>query len=118
MSLTALGSEQIAQKLYRYDKVHVALPSPEAFGPEHVEQYKRDGFVAIENVFTPEEVQQAKEGISHLIAGGNPAFKGVQFERAARDMEGLSAEQREHLVRKIMDFVEFDPRLKHMAQQR
>ena len=113
--MTALGSEHIARALYRYDNVHAPLPNPQAFRPEHVEHYRQHGFIAIENVFSPEEVQGGKAGISHLIAGGNPAFKGVQFERSATDIEKLSVQQREDLVRKIMDMIEYEPRLKHMA---
>src|SRR5687767_12199379 len=43
MSMSALGHEQIAQRPYRYDRVHVPLPSPESFTDEHVQRFRDVG---------------------------------------------------------------------------
>lgn len=115
MSLTSLGNEQIAKRLYRYDNAHQALISPGAFTNEHVAQFERLGFVAVENVFTPQEVEDAKEGLRFLIGGGNPAYDGVEFEAAA-DGKNLAPEEKELYVRKTMYFVDHDARLKHMSE--
>ncbi|MGH7214535.1 MAG: phytanoyl-CoA dioxygenase family protein [Tepidisphaeraceae bacterium] len=116
MSLIALGSEQIARTLYRTDQVHRPIPHPNAFGPEQIEEYRTRGFIAIENVFTPREVDDAIAGLSHLIRGGNPDFKAVQIEpELLARAEGLPPEQKELFVRKIAWFVEFDARLKAMS---
>ena len=90
MSLTALGPEQIKSRLYPSAKVVRPLANPSLFTDAHVRQYREQGFLAIENVFTPEEVAAGKAGLTHLIKGGNPDFKGVQFE------EGYKAGQFPH----------------------
>lgn len=115
MSLTSLGNEQIAERFYRYDQVHKALTSPAAFTDEHVAQFQQLGFVAIENVFAPQEVMDAQEGLCYLIGGGNPAYAGVEFEAAAVG-KNLAPEEKELYVRKIMYFVDHDARLKRMSE--
>jgi len=104
-----------AQRLYRYDTFCPVVSHPDALTDDDVARFHRDGFLAVENVFTPAEVQGAKDGLSHLIAGGNPDFGAVQFEAGA-EKDGLSAAQRELFVRKLMGFVPHEPRLALMAQ--
>jgi phytanoyl-CoA hydroxylase len=88
----------------------------DALTDAHIEQYRELGFVSIEDAFTPAEVQAGLEGLLHLIAGGNPDFKGVQFEAKARDkLDTLSIEQRQDAVRKLMWFTEYDARLKALS---
>ncbi len=115
MSLTSLGSEIIAKQLYRSDRVHTPLPSPDAIDDAAMEFFRTQGFLAVENVFTREEVEAAKAGLSHLIAGGNPEFKCCEFEKGV-DVSNLSGEALEAKVRKIMFFCPFDARLNAMAQ--
>jgi phytanoyl-CoA hydroxylase len=110
-----LTNELIAQKLYRYERVATALQSPEEFGPEAIEQYQRDGFIAIENVFTPDEVASFHAGLVHLIMDGNPEFKGLEYEKIAEG-KTLNLEERERYIRKLMYFVDHDARLKSMAE--
>ncbi|HTL31149.1 MAG TPA: phytanoyl-CoA dioxygenase family protein [Tepidisphaeraceae bacterium] len=114
MSLTSLGPEAIAAKLYRSDRVHTPLASLEAIDEKAIEFFRAQGFLAVENVFTRDEVEAAKAGLSHLIAGGNPQFKNCQFENGV-DVSGLSGEALENYVRKIMSFCDFDPRLHAIA---
>jgi phytanoyl-CoA hydroxylase len=113
MSLTEFGPDVIAQKLYRYDRVHTALPGVEAFGEAQVKEYLERGFVAIENVFTPEEVATYGQALTDLIAQGDPRI--VQFEEAGMG-KNLSPLEREGYVRKCNRFVEFEPRLKGMSR--
>jgi phytanoyl-CoA hydroxylase len=113
MSMTKLGTDHIARNLYRNDRVHTAVPHPDAITDEHLRQYAEQGFLAIENVFTPSEVDAAKAGISALIAGDNNKDV-VEFEKGV-DVTGMSVEEREKYVRKIMWFVDREPRLKAMS---
>jgi phytanoyl-CoA hydroxylase len=115
MSLTALGSEQIARKLYRYDRVCAPVPHPEAFSDEHVRQFHDEGYIAVENVFSDREVEDAKAALRFLIDGGNPAYDGAQLEDAAIG-KNLTAEEKESYVRKVMSFVDYDARLKQMCE--
>jgi ectoine hydroxylase-related dioxygenase (phytanoyl-CoA dioxygenase family) len=53
----------------------------------------------------------------HLIGGGNPEFKSIQFEaKAAPDLDALSIDQKQDAVRKLMWFTAFDPRLNALAR--
>jgi phytanoyl-CoA hydroxylase len=115
--LTALGPERIARELYSSKDAYQAIPTPEEFSDDHVRHYLDNGFIAIDNVFTQAEVEAAKEALAHLITGGNPEFKSVWFEEAAKGKQ-LSAEELEGYVRKLMWFVDFDPRLKALSEHR
>jgi len=114
MSLTALGSVEIAKRLYCSDRVHVAVAHPDQVTDADVRHYHEQGFLAVDNLFTPAELEDAKAGLSHLIGGGNPAFTGVEFE-AGVDVSSLDGRQREPYVRKLMKFCDFDQRLGAMA---
>ena len=88
----------------------------DAITDRHIAQYRELGFLSIEDAFTPEEVQGALAGLRHLINGGNPDFKTVEFEVAARDvLATLTSDEREDAVRKIMHFSKFEPRLDAIA---
>lgn len=88
----------------------------DAITDAHVRQYQELGFLSIDDAFTPDEVRAGIDGLLHLIAGGNPEFKGIQFEAAAREiLPTLSVEQRQDAVRKLMYFVDFDVRLKALS---
>ena len=88
----------------------------DALTDAHIAQYHEQGYLVVHDAFTPDEVQQALAGLVHLIGGGNPNFRGIQFEAAAKDvLDTLTAEQRQDAVRKLMWFAEFDARLDAMA---
>src|SRR4051794_21452745 len=98
MSLTTMSPDEIAARLYPNDRVCRPLPDPSAFGEEHLEQYRRDGFIAIENVYSSAEVEAAKAGLTFLIAGGNPEYTGVQIEDSMEGKKFASDEERESYV--------------------
>ncbi len=52
--------------------------------------------------------------ISHLIAGGNPDYQGVHLEEVDPGAD-IPPGEREPYVRKLMHFVDFDPRLGKIA---
>jgi phytanoyl-CoA hydroxylase len=113
MSLTALGPTAIAQKLYRYDRIHKPIASPDLITDAHVREYHERGFIAVENVFTRAEVDTYLQAITDLIVAGDPRV--IQFEEAGKD-QSLSPEQREAYVRKCMWFVQYEPRLMAMSK--
>ncbi len=81
-----------------------------------IAQYHNHGYLVVHDAFLLDEVQQALDGLIHLIGGGNPAFRGIQFEAAALDrLDSLTVEQRQDAVRKLMWFTEFDARLDALA---
>ncbi len=75
----------------------------------------------MEGVFSAAEFEEAKQGISFLIAGGNPAYQDIFLEDVASDGRGGQVEipphEREGYVRKLHYFVDFEPRLARIAAQ-
>jgi phytanoyl-CoA hydroxylase len=115
MSLTALGPDRIAERLYRYDRAHTPIAEPGLISDRDVKDYWQNGFIAVENVFSPAEVQLGIDGLEFLIHGGNPRFTGVHVEDVSKDKQ-LSPQEKADHVRKIMRFVDYDGRLKSMSE--
>lgn len=67
-------------------------------------------------MFTPTEVDAARDGLVGLTMGKNPAFTGITFDAAAETiLSTLSPEQRQDAVRKASHFVNFEARLKAIS---
>jgi phytanoyl-CoA hydroxylase len=102
-----------------YDPAGVA-EGIEGFGAltdEHVAFFRDQGYLVAHNAFSPAETQAALEGLLDLIDGKNPAFKGIQFEVTARDiLPTLQREQKQDYVRKLNAYVDYEPRLKAVAE--
>ena len=113
MSLTTLGPDRIAKTLYRYDSVHEPVASQADLTAEHLSRFKKLGFLAVENVFSADEVKTYSQAITDLVAAGNP--KIISFEEVAKGRD-LSPEEREGYVRKCMYFVKHEPRLRAMSE--
>ena len=78
--------------------------------------YKDQGYLAIENAFSPAEVQSAFKGLDDLVMGRYADFKGIVFESKAREiLPTLAIENRLDAVRKFADFVKYEPRLNALA---
>jgi phytanoyl-CoA hydroxylase len=79
--------------------------------------FDEHGFLSIEGAFTPEEVQSSLEGLLDLIDGKRPDYRHIQFEAKARGvLHTLPAEQKQDFVRKIFHFVDYDARLRAIAE--
>lgn len=106
-----------APELYRPVGVAEAIHGLDAFNDEALARYHRDGFLPVEDAFTPEEVQNALEGMDDLVMGKREGFNGILFESKARDLlPTLALEDRLDAVRKFWDFTRFEPRLNALAQ--
>lgn len=82
-----------------------------------IERYQAQGYLVVHRAFTLREVEAAKQGVTDLIKGSNPAFRGIQYEAVARDiLPTLTDEQREGVVRKLMQFTPYDARLQAIAE--
>src|SRR5437667_37086 len=68
------------RRLYPATAAAERLPSPAALDEVHVAAYHRDGFLAIENLLTAEEVATAKAALDDLLHGRVPGFDGLQPE--------------------------------------
>ncbi len=106
-----------APELYQPIGVVEPIHTLDAFDETTLAQYCRDGYVAIEDAFTAEEIQEAKDGLNDLVMGKREGFTGIQFESQARELlPSLGLENRLDAVRKFWKFVEYEPRLDAMAR--
>ncbi len=103
--------------LYDYDAVAGGLEGFDAVGEAEIELFFQQGYLAIHNAFTPQEVKGGLDGLLHLLTGENPDYTGVMYEQAAAgiDVESMTAEERQDYVRKFMWFTPHDARLDALA---
>lgn len=107
--------EQPPAGLYDYsDTITTGIDGFDAITEAHIEQFNALGFMVIHNAFDTETIAAGKAGLRDLIL--NPDFKGIDFEAAVSDrLDELSDEEKLHSVRKFMAFVDYDARLKAIA---
>ena len=112
-----------AARLYTTRAV-AADPFAERLTPAQVAQFQSQGWIAVEGVFTPDEVETGKIGLADFIHGRITPTDGrthVQEEPALRLSDGTLApetlEERELRVRKVFDFTHHDPRLAALTMQ-
>ncbi|HIT75331.1 MAG TPA: phytanoyl-CoA dioxygenase family protein [Candidatus Avipropionibacterium avicola] len=116
MGLDDLGGEYDPE-LYRASIVAEAAPRPtDVQWPSWEASYREHGYQAVQGLFTHDDVDAAMAGIDHLISGQVEQFRGVQWERAAKQLaESSDLATRRDLVRKLMYYVDHDERLHRMA---
>ena len=103
--------------LYNYSAVADKLDGLEAVTAEQVARFREQGYLAVENAFTPEVVRAALEGLLDLVDGKYPDYLGLEFEKGVRGLAPtLPREQKQDHVRKFWRFVEYEPRLKALAE--
>lgn len=102
--------------LYGDGQVAEYVESLSAITDADLARYREQGYLAVRQAFTPEEIEAGLAGLLHLIDGGNPDFTGVLFERDAQHLlPTLRPEEKQDVVRKLMWFVEYDARLKALS---
>ena len=103
-------------QLYRNDHIAEYVESLDAITDADLARYREQGYLAVRRAFAPAQVEAGVAGLLHLIDGGNPAFDGIQFERDAQErLATLRPEEKQDVVRKLMWFVDYDPRLHALA---
>lgn len=89
----------------------------DAITSEHLDFFAQEGYLAIENVFDQQLVDSAKDGLLQLIMGKVPEFEDISFEaKAAEKLDTLSVDERQDAVRKLMHFVNYEDRLRRLAE--
>jgi phytanoyl-CoA hydroxylase len=110
--------EECATDLYRFRSVADGVVGFDAITDAQIAQFHTQGYLVVYDALPPGEVQDTLDGLLDLIDGKNPGYRGVQFEGKARAMlDTLPAEKRQDAVRKLWRFVEYDARLKALAEQ-
>jgi phytanoyl-CoA hydroxylase len=113
----AHGPTAYAPELYDYARIAEPVVGFDGVADAHIDQYRADGFLTIEAAFSAQEVAAALAGLTDLIDGHPPNFKGIQYERGARSrLAQMTPEQRQDAVRKLMWFVDVEPRLAALAR--
>lgn len=109
-------AEMHAPELYQPSGRARSIPTLDDLGPEDVAFYREQGYLAVEQAFSPAEVRAGLEGLQSLIMGRRPDFKGIVFEAKAQEiLPKLGVEERQDAVRKICHFVKFEDRLDALA---
>ena len=105
-----------APDLYAYAGLAEVYDGFASIDDEACARYHEQGFLAINNAFTPTEVQDGINGLTDLIAEKNADFSIIQFHSSVRDrLQSLTLEERLDNVRKIGQFTDYDQRLKDIA---
>lgn len=109
--------DHYGNNLYDCTGIATGVEGFEHLTAAHIDQFHERGFLVVHNAFTPAEVQDSLDGLFDLIAGQNPDFTGVMFEKKAQgiDVGTLPPEQKQDYVRKFMWFVDYDIRLKALS---
>jgi len=110
-------ADPYAENLYTYTGIATGVDGLQRVTPAEIDQFHEQGFLVVHNAFTPAEVQAGVDGLFDLIAGRNPDFTGIMYEKKALgvDVDQLPPEVKQDYVRKFMWFVDYDARLKAMA---
>jgi phytanoyl-CoA hydroxylase len=107
-----------APDLYDYSIVAETIDGLGAVDDGAVARYREQGFIAVRNAFTPGEVESALEGLSDLIGGKVAGFQNIQFRADVRDrIDKLEFSERLNAVRRLLYFVDYEPRLRAIAHK-
>ena len=113
------GPGETPEGLFDYTGIAQGIDGLDAFGEQHAAFFKEQGYLVVHHAFTPAEVAAALDGLLDLIEGKRLDFirsKGLQFETKAKGLlHTLTREQRQDYVRKLNQYVAYEPRLKAMA---
>lgn len=105
-----------APDLYDYAAVAETVDGLDSITEADITRYHEQGFIAVRNAFTLDEVQSGLDGLAELIAGRVPEFQNIQFTAEVRDrLDSLSFEERMDSVRRLLYFVDYEPRTKAIA---
>ncbi len=106
-----------APELYDYAGLLEGLDGLDAIDDAQVARYHEQGVLAVHNAFSAQQVQDALDGLTDLIAGKVPEFTNIQFRGDVRDrLDQLTVEERINAVRRLLYFAEYDARLLGIAQ--
>ncbi len=110
------GEPVYAPELYSPAAEAHQVPDLDSISESDLRFYETHGYLSVAAAFSPAETGAAVAGLTDLIMGARPDFKGIVFENSARQiLPTLGLEERQDAVRKLAGFVEFDSRLRALA---
>lgn len=99
--------------LYAYAKEAEGVDGFDGVRDEEVAAYREEGYLVVRGAFSEEQVKDALDGITDLIAGKYPGFTGIQYASEVRGrVESLSFAERYDSIRKLSGFLPFEERLR------
>ncbi len=103
--------------LYHFDTVADSISgSFAAVTDTDIQYFHQHGYLVIEDAFSPDEIQEALDGMVFLMDGKNPDFRAIQFEpKLVKQKDEMDADERRDAIRKIFNFVNYEPRLNALA---
>ena len=112
------GLEGYRNDLYEFRELAETVPTLADVGPQELDFFASQGYLAVRKAFSVAEVRAALHGLMSLLAGDNPDFHGVMYEKASTqtDISSLSVAEKQDYVRKFMHFVEYQQDLKRLSQ--
>ena len=69
--------------LYAWTKLADGIDGFDQVTDGHIAQFHDQGYLVINNAFTPSEVQDAIDGLLYLLSGKETEYKNVMFEKKA-----------------------------------
>ncbi|MFN0123151.1 MAG: phytanoyl-CoA dioxygenase family protein [Blastocatellia bacterium] len=106
-----------APDLYDFAGIDAGLNGFDAIDDQAIALYQQQGYLAIQNAFTPAEMQDAIDGLTDLVAGKRPDFHVIQYRAEVRDqLATMTTAEKFNHIRKLGTFTEYDARLKAIAQ--
>ncbi len=114
-------ADAIRRRMYRDDYAAVGTVLPrfaERLSDEHREHFRAHGYLAMEGLLTPAEVDEAKAALSDLIAHRSGWDKKVWAQEEpcyASGAAGSASVDPELRIRKLAYFVQMEPRLGAVA---
>jgi phytanoyl-CoA hydroxylase len=111
------GSGAYAEALYAYRDVATdGVSGFAAVSDAEVARFHQQGYLIVRNAFTAAECQTTLDALLDLLAGKNPDFDGIIYEKEAQGVvETLPVAERQDLVRKFWLFADYDKRLRNMT---
>ncbi|WP_239631087.1 phytanoyl-CoA dioxygenase family protein [Paenibacillus sp. H1-7] len=103
----------IADTLYRYDSIASdRIPTLQQLTEEHVKQFWERGYLVVDQVLNPQEVQASLEAIMDVLYGRSVGTK-IQFVKPRSELH--TEQEIELAARKLHDYVDHEPRLRDAA---
>ena len=106
-------AKEIAVTMYRYDRIATdRIATLEDLREEHVRTFWEQGYLVVDRVLEPDEVERSIEAIMDIIHGRSLGSK-IQFVRRRELLQ--TDEERERAVRKVYSYIDHEPRLRDIA---
>ncbi|GMX65961.1 phytanoyl-CoA dioxygenase family protein [Paenibacillus elgii] len=106
------GTVKMPNDLYSYEKQAVVLENPLEINDKHLNFYKQNGYLAVNNVLGSDSVKQAKEALMDIIYG---KYEGPKIQFLTKENSNWTPEERELHIRKMYNFIDYVPVLRDIV---